>query len=151
VLRSEAAQERVEKTARSIEVDYERDLRQQLRGRDAVGVVVAINGELVWSDVFSSPELFAKYWPKLLRSYVMEAEERGRGLGGRRGMIGVPGVKQAESFLLADRGRVSIKIEPAAFRRTEISSEEYQIVALEALGKSIDSGLLLHYNKMARD
>jgi hypothetical protein len=150
VLSAPAAKERVEAVAASIEEEYERDLREQIRGRGAVGVVVAINGELVWSDVFSTPELFRKYWPKLLRSYVMEAESRGAVFGDRRGMIGVPGVKQAETFLLEDRGRASIRVEPAAYRRVEISAPGYQIVALEAVDKAEDPGLMLHYNKMAR-
>jgi hypothetical protein len=151
VLNSPAAKQRVEEVATSIEGEYERELRDQIRGRGAVGVVVAINGQLVWSDVFSSPDLFRKYWPKLLRSYVMEAESRAWGFAepaqGRK-MFGVPGVKQAETFLFEDRGRVNIKMEPGAYRRTEISSGDYQIVALEAMGKSEDSGLLIHYNKM---
>jgi hypothetical protein len=152
VLSSQAAQERVEKVARSIEADYERELREQVRGRGAVGVVVAINGELVWSDVFPNADLFRKYWPKLLRSYVMEAESRGRGEVSPWGVkrLALPSPKQAEDFLLEDRGRVSIKIEPGAYRRTEVASSEYQIVALEAIQKSEDSGLMLHYNKMAR-
>jgi hypothetical protein len=151
VLNSSAAKQRVEEVAASIEGEYERELRDQIRGRSTVGVVVAINGQLVWADVFSSPDLFRKYWPKLLRSYVMEAESRGWGFAGPapgRKIFVVPGVKQAESFLLEDRGRVNIKMEPGAYRRTEISSADYQIVALEALGKSEDSGLLIHYNKM---
>jgi hypothetical protein len=154
VLNSPAAKRRVEEVAVSIEGEYERELRDQIRGRGAVGVVVAINGQLVWSDVFSSPDLFRKYWPKLLRSYVMEAESRAWGFAepaqGRK-LLGVPGVKQAESFLLEDRGRVSVKMEPGGYRRTEISSGEYQIVALEAMGKSEDSGLLIHYNKMEQN
>jgi len=42
---------------------------KQLRDRNAVGVVVAVNGELIWADVFASTELLQKYWPKLVRSY----------------------------------------------------------------------------------
>jgi len=106
---------------------------------------VAIDGELVWTDVFSSPDLFRKYWPKLLRSYVMEAEGRGREV--KR----VPSSKDDLAFLLEDHGRESVKIEPETYRRTEISGQEYEIVALEALGKFEDSGLLIHFNKMARD
>ncbi len=145
VMNSPQAKRAFDEMASSIETDYEKELREQLRGRKAVGVVVAINGELVWSDVFPSQELFRKYWPKLLRSYVMEAEGRGREIKQ------VPTSKETEAFLMNDRGHVSIKVEPAAFRRTEISSEEYEIVALEALEKSTDLGLLVHYNKMSRD
>lgn len=149
VLNSPRAKRDLEEVASSIQAEYERELREQLRGRGAVGVVVAINGELVWSDIFPSPDLFRKYWPKLLRSYVIEAQGRGEGLG--RGMKNLPSTREAEAFLLEDRGRVSIKVEPAAYRRTEILASDYQIVALEALGKSEDSGLLIHYNKMARE
>lgn len=110
-----------------------------------MGVVVAINGELVWADVFTSPEVFRKYWPKLLRSYIMEAESPG--LRSR----GEPGAKAALEFLMNDSGRVTIKEEPDAYRRTEIASHEFQVVALEALGKVGGEGLLVHYNKMQQD
>ena len=152
VLASPQAQSRVEAAAKSIEGDYERELREQIRGRSAVGVVVAINGALVWSDVFPNAELFRKYWPKLLRSYIMEAESRGQGdePPWGRNLASVPTTKQAEAFLLEDHGRVSIKLEPAAYRRTEIAGGNYQVVALEAMGKGEEVGLMLHYNKMAR-
>jgi ARG and Rhodanese-Phosphatase-superfamily-associated Protein domain len=144
VLKSPQAKRQLDEWAASISDDYERELRSRLGG-NAVGVVVAINGELVWSDVFPSAELFRKYWPKLLRSYVIEAESRGKG------MKDAPPSKSARAFLLEDHGRAVIKEEPGAYRRTEISAGEYQIVALEALGKFADSSLLVHYNKMARD
>lgn len=143
VLNSPQAKRSLDQAASSIEADYERELRDQLRGRKAVGVVVAINGQLVWSDIFPSQGLFEKYWPKLLRSYVMEAEGRG--------VKSAPSPKNAEAFLLEDRGRVSVKVEPALYRRTEVSADDYQIVALEALTKFVDSGVMMHYNKMARN
>lgn len=156
VLASPKAKSQVDEAAKALQADYERELREQIRGRSPVGVVVAINGEIVWSDVFPTPDLFRRYWPKLLRSYVMEAESRGSGGGesawGRK-LSSLPSVKQAESFLLEDRGRVSIKVEPAAFRRTEVTASDYQIVALEAIEKpepAAADGLMLHYNKMTR-
>ncbi len=145
VVHSPRAQRAVDEVASSIEADYEKELRGQLRGRNAVGVIVAINGQLVWSDVFSSQELFQKYWSKVLRSYAIEAE--GRGYGAKR----VPSAKDTEAFLFEERGRVSIRTEPAAYRRIEISAADYQIVVLEALGKFEDLALLVHYNKMAGD
>ena len=48
-------------------------LIHQLRDRNAVGVVVAVNGEIIWADIFASPSLLEKYWPKLVRSYAAEA------------------------------------------------------------------------------
>jgi hypothetical protein len=153
VLSSPRARGDWDEIATSIQTDYERELREQLRGQDAVGVVVAIDGEFVWSDVFSSAELFSKYWPKLLRSYVVEVQSRGRvgtsppwRKNGR-----VPPPEEAMKFLLGDQGRVTVRIEPDVYRRTEISAGVYQIVALEALGRPEESGLLVHYNKMACD
>ena len=46
---------------------------RELRSKGAVGVVVAVNGRVLWADVFASTELLSKYWPKLMRSYVAEA------------------------------------------------------------------------------
>jgi hypothetical protein len=152
VLESPHVKAQVDEAARALQSDYERELRGQLKGGSAVGVVVAINGEIVWSDVFPTADLFQRYWPKLLRSYIMEAESRGAGQVApwKPSPSSVPAVKQAEAFLLEDQGRASIKIEPAAYRRTEIEAGKYQIVALETINKAEEVGLMLHYNKMTR-
>jgi hypothetical protein len=46
-------------------------------GKDAklVGVVAAVNGQIVAADTFNDPALFQKLWPKLLRSYASDAAE----------------------------------------------------------------------------
>src|ERR1700730_6015803 len=46
------------------------------KGEAVVGVVVAYGGEVAWSDIFASSELFHHYWSKLLRSYAVEALAR---------------------------------------------------------------------------
>ncbi len=145
VVNSPQAKRALDEATSSIEAQYERELRDQLRGQAAVGVVVAIDGELVWSDVFPNQELFHKYWPKLLRSYVMEAEGRARDVKD------APSVKEARAFLLEDLGRMTVEVEPGTYRRTEIAGKGFRIVALEALGKPADPGLMVHYNKMARE
>jgi hypothetical protein len=53
--------------------NYFNALRHQVAGPNVVGVVVARNGVVVWADVFAAPSLFARYWPKLLKSYAVEA------------------------------------------------------------------------------
>ena len=93
----------------------------------------------------SQVEVYDLASAKLLRSYVMEAEGRGREVKH------VPYSKEAQAFLLEDHGRETIKVEPAAYRRSEIEGQNYDILAIEALGKFEDSGLLIHYSKMARD
>jgi hypothetical protein len=40
---------------------------------DAIGCVVAVNGRAITADVYASPTLFRKLWPKLLRGSAVEA------------------------------------------------------------------------------
>jgi len=40
---------------------------------NVVGVIVAVNGEIESMDVFESTPLFKKLWPKLLKSYALDA------------------------------------------------------------------------------
>jgi hypothetical protein len=47
-----------------------------LKGERVVGVVVAYGGEVAWSDIFASGDLFEHYRSKLLRSYAVEALAR---------------------------------------------------------------------------
>jgi hypothetical protein len=65
----------VDNFAREIERRFDR-ATSGLKGERVVGVVVAYGGEVAWSDVFASSALFESYWPKLLRSYVIEALTR---------------------------------------------------------------------------
>ncbi len=39
-----------------------------LRQEHAIGVVVAVRGEVIWADIFSDTELLTRYWTKLVRS-----------------------------------------------------------------------------------
>ena len=142
---SPQAKRALDEAAASIDEQYERELRSKVGGSGAVGVVVAINGEIVWSDIFPSAELFRQYWPKLLRSYVLEAE------GHSKKFSDPPSTKTAQAFLFEDGGRLTVHEEPGVYRRTEIAGGEYQIVAIEAVDKLAGSGLLMHYNKMTRD
>ncbi len=40
---------------------------------NVVGVIVVIDGEIQTMDVFESTPLFRKLWPKLLKSYALDA------------------------------------------------------------------------------
>ena len=72
VMQNDQIKAKVNSVARPIEQEYESTIKQ-LRDRKAVGVVVAVNGEIVWADIFASTSLLEKYWPKLVRSYATEA------------------------------------------------------------------------------
>ncbi|MDP2898369.1 MAG: hypothetical protein Q8Q12_17665, partial [bacterium] len=50
---------------------YRREIRIPME--NTVGCVVVMHGRIVGSDIFTSPELFRKLWPKLLDSYALGA------------------------------------------------------------------------------
>src|SRR5260221_2880907 len=72
VMENKAVQRKLDDVAAPIERDYSKLIRE-LRERNAVGVVVAVDGEIIWADIFASTQLLEKYWPKLVRSYATEA------------------------------------------------------------------------------
>ncbi|HVF49962.1 MAG TPA: DUF6569 family protein [Pyrinomonadaceae bacterium] len=116
-------------------------LERELTGPGIVGVVVARNGELVWIDRFASPALFAKYWPKLLKSYVIDA--LGEQLTDKR-----PTVEQAQRYLTEGGGRISAKTREGVYRLYKTETPRYATFHLEDI--SLSAPVLLHFNKMER-
>ncbi len=97
-----------------------------LKGERVVGVIVAYGGEIAWSDIFASGELFNHYWPKLLRSYTVEALAR-------------PVYREAASrdnageFLRHLNGRETQETEPGVYRWREIKEGHLAQIELDAL------------------
>jgi hypothetical protein len=140
VMENKDVKEKVDEVARPIEQNY-KSLIKQLRDRKAVGVVVAVNGRIIWSDVFASTELLEKYWPKLVRSYASEAVVT-RAKGGEASL------SQAEAFLAdMDGRRETIESEPGIYRHTEINGEGFKAFALTSLLPK--TGFDVHVAKMA--
>jgi hypothetical protein len=140
VMENNRVKQEVDKIAKPIERDYQ-SLIQQLRDRKAVGVVVAVNGHVIWSDVFASTELLEKYWPKLVRSYASEAVVT-QTKGGKATM------SEAESFLDDMQGRrETIESEPGVFRHTEIDGNGFKAFALTSLLPK--TGFDVHVAKMS--
>jgi hypothetical protein len=52
-----------------------------------------VHGEIVWADVFATPDMLAAYWTKLVRSYAAESFDTGRSYG--KGS----GVAEAQRFI----------------------------------------------------
>ncbi|MBI4461836.1 MAG: hypothetical protein HY653_02920 [Acidobacteria bacterium] len=134
---------KIDSTAAALQQDYEKALRNQLRGKKVVGVVVAVNGEIIWADLFAEPALFEKYWPKLLRSYVVEA-------------LAVPRVEHArasrqdaEHFLTEQEGKQLIEVEPGEYRLVEVEHPRYAIFQLSSLLEKAEP--LLHFNKLRKE
>lgn len=122
-------------------VEGEHAILEELRSKGAVGVVVAVNGRVEWADVFASTDLLAKYWPKLMRSYVAEAMT-----SVSNGEVSEPGEAQAFMNELGG-GREVVETEPGIFRRTETVGEGYRVFTLRGLSPGSDFDV--HITKMA--
>jgi len=97
-----------------------------LKGERVVGVVVAYGGEVAWSDIFASDELFNHYWNKLLRSYAVEAVARPT-------LREKPSVDDAREFLRRLNGREQTESEPDVYRWREINEGGLSQIELDAL------------------
>jgi len=110
-----------------------------LKNERVVGVVVAYGGDVAWSDIFASGDLFDHYWHKLLRSYAVEALTR-------------PTYRQAASrdnageFLRRLNGRETQETEPGVYRWREIKEGQFAQIELDALQPKLMTlhRLLLH-------
>ena len=97
-----------------------------LKGERVVGVVVAYGGEVAWSDIFASDELFNHYWNKLLRSYAVEAVARPT-------LREKPSSDDAREFLRRLNGREQTESEPGVYRWREINEGALSQIELDAL------------------
>jgi hypothetical protein len=110
-----------------------------LKGEHVVGVVVAYGGEVAWSDIFASDDLFRQYWKKLLRSYVVEALTR-------PGYREVAAREDAGQFLRRLNGRIHEETEPGVYRWREINEGRLSQIELDALEPKVMTlhRLLIH-------
>jgi hypothetical protein len=97
-----------------------------LKGERVVGVVIAYGGEVAWSDIFASGELFDQYWNKLLRSYAVEAVARPT-------LRTQASAENAQEFLQRLQGREKTESEPGVYLWREINEGQLSQIELEAL------------------
>jgi len=116
----------VEKKVTSVAANYD-GLLHELRKVGATGVVVAVNGNITWGDVFASTDLLERYWQKLIRSYAAESLTTVR-------KSGEADQKSAQAFIDRLQGTREVsETEPGIFRRTEITGEGYKVFTLSSL------------------
>jgi hypothetical protein len=140
VMSNEEVKQRVEAVAAPLAQSYQEVMRE-LRDRNAVGVVVAVNEQIIWADLFASPALLEKYWPKLIRSYAAEALTRPTAPGH-------PDVRAAQAFLQDfEAQRETVESEPGVYRRTELVGEGFTAFELTTLLPG--TGFNIHIAKMA--
>ncbi|HYL62770.1 MAG TPA: DUF6569 family protein [Candidatus Methylomirabilis sp.] len=97
-----------------------------LKGERVVGVVVAYGGDVAWSDIFASGELFDHYWSKLLRSYAVEALARPQ-------YKETAAITDAREFLRNLNGREVVESEPGVYRWREITEGHLSEIELESI------------------
>jgi hypothetical protein len=119
-------QKQVDEIVQPMQRAYESVIKQ-LREQNAVGVVVAVKGHIIWADIFASTGLLSKYWPKLLQSYAAEA-------------LSMPGErievtsKAAEQFLDNWQTRHEVvESEPGLYRQTEMTGDRFKAFELTSL------------------
>jgi hypothetical protein len=140
VMGNKEVQKQVDSVAAPMQRNYESVIRQ-LRDKNAIGVVVAVNGEVVWADLFASTQLLQKYWPKLVRSYATEAVVT-------RAKAAEASTRQAQKFLDDLQGRhETADTEPGVYRHTEITGNGFRVFELTSLLPK--TGFPVHVAKMA--
>ncbi len=111
-----------------------------LREEHAVGVVVAVRGELVWADLFANTDLLARYWTKLVRSYAAESLSEGEDHA-------APTVADAQRFLEAPAtGAEESEGEVGIYRYRQVKSDGEETFFLESLLPG--TGYDVHISKM---
>jgi hypothetical protein len=107
----------------------ERMLIRELRSRGAVGVVLAVNGRVIWADLFASTELLLRYWPKLYKSYVAEAMTSAH-------YMQALNVTERDAQIFIDDlagGHEVVETEPGVYRRADISGDGFRVFELTSL------------------
>jgi hypothetical protein len=104
----------------------------------ATGVIVAVDGCIIWADVFPNAELFRRYRAKLMQSYVVQSYN---GSGAYRPVT----QDEAVSFLRDLGGHQNIDVEPGLYRLVRSETGGMITYELEDAG-----GLRLHFARMMR-
>jgi hypothetical protein len=120
---------RVSSSVESVVSEIQRRFRKEtsgLKGERVVGVVVAYGGEVAWSDIFASDDLFNHYWSKLLRSYAVEAVARPT-------LRERASAEDAREFLRRLNGREQTESEPGVYRWRQINEDGLSQIELDAL------------------
>jgi hypothetical protein len=115
---------------------------QKLREEHAIGVVVAVRGEIIWADIFSDTDLLARYWTKLVRSYAAESLLSGE-------THDAPTLADAQHFLDAPAGGTETSSgDIGVYRFSELRSAGTVTFVLESLLPSADYDVHISKLKM---
>lgn len=137
---NKAVKQQVNAITEPMQKSYESVIKQ-LRNQNAIGVVVAVKGHIVWADMFASSALLGKYWPKLLDSYATEALTS-------PGTREETGIKEAQTFLENWQARHEVvDSEPGLYRQRELVGDKFRAFQLTSL--LAKEAFDVHLSKMA--
>jgi len=137
---NQAVKQEVDSIVQPMQKSYESVIKQ-LRNQNAIGVVVAVKGHIVWADMFASSALLDKYWPKLLDSYATEAMTAS-------GASAEVSIKQAQAFLDNWQARHEVvDSEPGLYRQRELIGDRFRAFELTSL--LAKAAFDVHLSKMA--
>jgi ARG and Rhodanese-Phosphatase-superfamily-associated Protein domain len=126
VMQNHEVKDKVAALAAPMERNYDAIFRE-LRKQNAVGVVVAVNGRIIWADIFASTDLLQTYWPKLIRSYAAEALAN----PGRTGAVGAAAAQAYINKL--DGSHEVVETDPGVYRRSEITGDGFKVFSIVSL------------------
>lgn len=139
-IENSAVKQQMDSITAPMQKSYESVIKQ-LRNQNAVGVVVAVKGRIVWADIFASNALLDKYWPKLLQSYAAESLTA-------PGRSGEANMKDAQRFLDDWQARhETVDSEPGLYRQRELVGDRFRAFELTSL--LARANFDLHVSKMA--
>lgn len=121
--------------------DYEREFKGKLSENNVVGVVAAIGGKIVSADVFANRSLFLIYWPKMLKSYALEAVSTTTATSRQVSKT------EAEAFLARVKGDDSSAGKEGVYRLAENQSSADASFELEY---TKNNAKLVHFNRVAK-
>jgi hypothetical protein len=109
-----------------------REALEKLREEHAVGVVAAVNGRILWADIFADTDLLAAYWDKLVRSYAAESLDSSSAPAAAQ--TAEPTLSDAQHFIDAPaRGTETSEGETGIYRYTETRGDSMATFTLHAL------------------
>ncbi len=139
VMQNSAVSEKVDEAAAPVMRAREQVLAK-LRDEHAVGVVVAVRGELVWADLFANTDLLSRYWTKLVRSYAAESLTEDEDHPS-------PSVADAQHFLDTPSGSTeNSQGEVGIYRYSQLTGGDTETFVLESLLPG--TGYDVHISKM---
>jgi uncharacterized membrane protein YgcG len=120
---------------------YERALKDKLSANNVVGVVAAVGGKIISADVFANHTLFQAYWPKMLKSYALEAVSTNDASKQLVNRI------DAEAFLARSQGTSDSDGKEGVYRLAENQSSADASFELQYTKKN---PTLVHFNRVAK-